>query len=220
MHETRFEGTVYIDGSKTGVAAQTEIMAGSLRVVATDGTVLDIPIRGARFEKGGYNDGQLVVTGQADQGKSVVLYVTPIRTVVTALLAAGADRDTEAVLNRLKGGNRGLKIAGLVAGAGVVVYLLYLLVSVLGLHAVDFAVDQVPMDVEAELGEQATSEMLSNGRVCTAPAMNQAVVEIMDRLEVAAGDDRYTFRFYVADSTDVRSTIGASSRGSGSQSIR
>ena len=90
MHETRFDGTIYIDGSKTGCAAQIEIMAGSLRVVTTDGAVLDIPVRGTRYEKGGYNDGQLVVTGQADQGTPLVLYVTPIRKVVTALLAAGA----------------------------------------------------------------------------------------------------------------------------------
>lgn len=203
MNETRFDGTAYIDGAKTGAAVSVEIQAGSLRLALPDGTALDLPVRGSRFDKGGYNDGQLMVTAQADQGPSVVLYVTPLRKAVGALLASGADRDTEAVLGRLKGRSRGLKIAGVLAGAGVLVYLLYLLVSVLGVHAVDFAVDQVPVDVEAELGEQATAQTLSNGRVCAAPAMNQAIVEIMDRLEAASEDETYTFRFYVADSPDV-----------------
>jgi Zn-dependent protease with chaperone function len=203
MTETRFDGTVYIDGAKTGAAVSVEVQAGSLRVALADGTALDLPVRGARFAKGGYNDGQLVVTAQADQGPPVVLYMTPLGKAVAALLSSGADRDTEAVLTRLRGRHPGVKIAGIVAAAGVLVYLLYLLISILGVHAVDFAVDQVPMDVEVELGEQASRETLSNGRVCAAPAMNQAIVAIMDRLEAAEGGETYTFRFFVADSPDV-----------------
>ncbi|MFH1532678.1 MAG: M48 family metallopeptidase [Pseudomonadota bacterium] len=202
MNETRFDGTAYIDGSKTGTAVRVEVLSGSLRVRWADGTI-DLPMQGARFHKGGYNDQQLVVTAQTDQGKPVVLYVTRLHKVVRALLSSGADRKTEAVLDRLKGGSRGLKIVGLLAGAGVLVYLLYLLVSVLGVHAVDFAVDHVPVEVEEELGEQAAGQVLSEGRVCAAPAMNQALVTIMERLEAANDEGGYTFRFYLADSTEV-----------------
>ena len=203
MIETRFDGTAYIDGARTGAAVRVEVLPGSLRVVLGEGGILDLPLRGARFDKGGYNDSQLVVTAQADQGKPVVLYVTPLRPAVRAVLSSGADRETEAALGRLAGGSRALKVGAILAGAGVLIYLLYLLVSYVGLHAVDFAVDQVPVDVEAELGEQATGEMLTKGRVCAAPEMNRAVVAIMDRLEGALGDETYTYRYYVVDDTAV-----------------
>jgi len=202
VNESGYNGIAYIDGSNTGVAVHVEILPGSLRVALEDGTNLDLPVRGARFDKGGFNDGQLVVTAQADQGRPVVLYITPLRKVVAAL-SLGADRETEAALGRLRRGSRGLKVAGAAAGVGVLVYLLYLLVSAAAGRAVDFAVDQVPVDVEEELGEQAAGDMLSKGRVCAAPPMNRAVVAIMDRLTAASDDETYTFRCYVVDSTDV-----------------
>ena len=205
MNDTRFDGTAYIDGSKVGTPVKVEILPGSLRLDSGDGASLDLPIRTSRFDKGGYNDEQLVATGQTDQGQTVLLYVTSLRKAAKAILAFGADRETEAALEKLVlGRGKMLKILGFLAGGGVVIYLLYLLVSVLGVQAVDLAVEQVPVEMEEELGKQAAGQSLGNGRVCAAPAMNQAVVAIMDRLTVAVGEDEtYTFRFYVIDSPDV-----------------
>ncbi|MBM4370835.1 MAG: M48 family metallopeptidase [Deltaproteobacteria bacterium] len=204
MATRTFQGTLFDVDSKDGVPASVDILPGVLRVGPRGRPGLDVSVRGARLDRGGFDGNQLVVRSDAGQGREVLLYVHEARAAARALLDSGVDRGTEAALRTIAGRTRrGLLIGAVLAGAALAGWGLYLLVSVLGVKVVDLAVAHVPPDLEEQLGRQAAVQVLSEGRVCAAPAMNQALTVLGDRLAAATGQETYTFRLYVMDSPDV-----------------
>jgi predicted Zn-dependent protease len=68
---------------------------------------------------------------------------------------------------------------------------------------VDFAVEQIPVEMEVELGKAAAGQQLGDMQVCSAAPVNQAIDEMGKRLVEGLGETPYTYRFVVVDIPDV-----------------
>lgn len=203
MDQARYSCTVFLVGDKVGLPATASAGPGYLRISTEAGESMDLSLRACRFDKGGYDDGQLVVEGKALDGRAVLCYIPEPRNLARNMLAQGVAATP--VLNRFAGvGNNRLTRIFIWTSALVVVgYLIYLGISAAGSYAVDFAVDNIPVSAEQELGKVAAADVLSKNRICSAPGINRALTAVGERLLSSVDSPPYDFHFYVTDSPDV-----------------
>lgn len=196
-----YQCTVFVPGANRGVPGTAEVSSMAMRVQWDDGSV-EFPYHALSAQRGGYNKKMLVLSG-SQEGQPYSFYFES-REIAEALsgyrlppgLATQLDR--AAPRRSIFGG-----IAfWLLLGFGLLVGL-YFAVAAASDKVVDFAVDQIPVDMEVELGKAAAGQQLGDMQVCAAPLVNTAIDEMGDRLVTGLGQTPYTYRFKVVDVPDV-----------------
>jgi beta-barrel assembly-enhancing protease len=193
--------TVFLPGESHGIAGIAYVSSVSMRVEWGGGSV-DFQYHALSANRGGYNDKMLIFSA-SDQVGTYSFYFDN-KGIVDAIsgyrLPPGLATQVARSASK-KGAFRGVAL-WLLLGISIVVGL-YFAVASLSDNVVDFAVEQIPVEVEVELGKAAAGEQLGDMQVCSAAAVNQAVDEIGNRLVEGLGGTPYTYRFMVVDVPDV-----------------
>lgn len=193
--------TVFLPGESRGIAGTAHVSSVSLQIQWEGGSV-EFQYHALSAAKGGYDDKMLVLSGTDRQlnysfyfnSKAIVESMSGYR--LPPGLATQMAQATPG-----KGAFRGVAL-WLLLGIAVLVGLYFAFVSISD-NVVEFAVDQIPVEMEVELGKAAAGQQLGDMQVCSAAPVNTAVDEIGQRLVEGLGDTPYTYRFKVVDVPDV-----------------
>ncbi len=199
--QTVFPCTVFRPGVGQGVSGQAEVSSTAMSISWDGGSAL-LPYHELSAQKGGYNN-QMLVLSATYKGQPHSLYFDS-NAIAQAMSGYRLPPGLATQLVRAAPGNSAFRgvlpwmLVGLAILAG-----LYFAVVALSDRAIDFAVEQIPTDMETELGKAAAGQQLGDMQVCSAAPVNQAVAEIGERLVAGLGSTPYTYRFKVVDIPDV-----------------
>jgi Zn-dependent protease with chaperone function len=199
--QTIFSCTVFLPGKSQGVGGLAEVSSTAMSVSWDDGRVV-FPYHSLSAQKGGYNNQMLVLSG-THEGQPHSFYFDS-NAIAQAMSGYRLPPGFATQLGRAAPGGSAFRgvlpwvMVGLAILAG-----LYMAMVALSERAVDFAVEQIPIDLETELGKAAAGQQLGDMQVCSAAPVNQAVAEIGERLIAGLGATPYTYRFKVVDIPDV-----------------
>ena len=201
MTNSGYQCTLFSPGDVRGIPAQVSLKSIGLAVEWEDGR-FEIAYHALSASKGGYNNRMLVLSGKNDTG-NFSLYFND-KSIAQGLsgyrLPPGLATQIARAVPRGGTARKALLWTALIAGIGFVLYL----GVVSGFDAlVDFGVEQVPVELETELGKSAAKEQLGNYEVCSAQPVNDAITEIGERLVKGLDKTPYTFRFKVIDTPDL-----------------
>ena len=196
----QFRCTMFTQGNAQGIPAVATTLTTGL-VVERDGDRFELHFHVLQVSRGGYNDRMLVFAAD-HEGSRVSLYFED-HSIAEAIRNYRLPPGLTAQLKNSSGTGRMKWVMLWVALIAVVVALLYF-GGRWGLNAaIDVAVDQIPVELEAELGRSAAAESLGNHSVCSAPAVNEAVDEIGRRLVEGLQTNSYEFHFLVIDDPEM-----------------
>lgn len=197
-----FKGTLFSPGNSEGLAVRVTVKMSGITVKLPDTTVFEMPFHAVSASKGGYNNKMLVLAGERD-GTKVSLYFED-KSIVDALSSFRLPPGLGTQLGKIGGSGskpgRFLFWGGITAAVCAALY--FAVVWGVG-AAIDVAVQQIPIELEEELGKGAAQDSLSQHAVCTAPAVLEAVNQLSERLVGAIPNSPYTFRVKVIDVPDM-----------------
>ncbi len=193
--------TVFLPGESQGIIGIAQASSYSLRI-EWGGSTVEFQYHALTAARGGFDNKMLVLTATDQQGTYSFYFDS--KALVEAMsgyrLPPGlANQLTNATPG--KGAFRGVAF-WLFLGSAILVGL-YFAVVALSDKVVDFAVEQIPVELEVELGKAAAGEQLGDMQVCSATPVNAAISEIGERLVQGLGETPYEYRFKVVDVPDV-----------------
>ena len=193
--------TVFLPGESQGIAGSAHVSSVSMRVEWEGGGV-EFQYHALSASKGGYNDKMLIFSA-ADQSGTYSFYFND-EAIVDAMSGYRLPPGLATQIARATPSMRAFRGVALWLVLGISILIaLYFAVVALSDNVVDFAVEQIPVEMEVELGKAAAGEQLGDMQVCSATPVVQAVDEIGKRLVEGLGETPYTYRFLVVDIPDV-----------------
>jgi beta-barrel assembly-enhancing protease len=193
--------TVFLPGESQGIAGFAHVSSVSMRV-EWDGGRVEFQYHALSAGKGGYNDKMLIFSA-SDQVGTYSFYFDN-KAVVDAMSGYRLPPGLATQIARSAPGMRAYRGVALWLLLGVAIVVgLYFAVVALSDNVVDFAVEQIPVEMEVELGKAAAGQQLGDMQVCSAAPVNQAIDEMGKRLVEGLGETPYTYRFVVVDIPDV-----------------
>ncbi len=192
--------TVFLPGSSQGLVGSASARAQSM-FFEWEGGAIEFPYHALSLSKGGYDNRKLVFSGEGeDGGYTFYCDAGPVREALSHFrLPPGFSSQVSKA--SAGGGFKGV-IGWLLLGAAVLVGLYFAVMAGFD-SAIDFAVENIPVEMEVELGKAAAGQQLGDMQVCSAPAVLGAMEEMSGRLVGALGETPYTWRVLVVDVPDV-----------------
>lgn len=193
--------TVFLPGESQGTVGIAQVSSYALRV-EWGGNAVEFQYHALTAARGGF-DNKMLVLSATDQSGTYSFYFDS-KAIVEA---TSGYRLPPGLANQManakpsKWAFRGVAF-WLFLGSAIVVGL-YFAVVALSDKVIDFAVEQIPVELEVELGKAAAGQQLGDMQVCSAAPVNAAVDEIGQRLVEGLGETPYKYRFKVVDVPDV-----------------